>query len=497
MVRLTSALLAVAAASACILAPAPATDRKPADKPSARGVEGSWMGTLKVTGTGVELRLGIKITKKPDGTLTGTLDSIDQGAKDLPLGTVTFKDDTLQFTLKGVPASYEGKLNKDHTEISGTWKQSGSLPLTFKRVDKAVTLHRPQEPKKPYPYRTEEVGYENTKAGAKFAGTLTLPRGNGPFPAVLFITGSGPQDRDETVFSHKPFLVIADYLTRRGIATLRVDDRGVGGSKGGDLKGATTEDFAGDVEAGVEYLKGRKEINRHQIGLIGHSEGGVIAPMVAARSKDVAFIVLLAGTGLPGDEVMALQVAHVLKSMGADDAKIAQAVATEKRVVEVAKAEKDSAEAEKKIRTLLRGELDKLSDKEKKELAEGQGMEAAKAAVDTQVKLASSPWFRYFLMYDPRPALKKVYCPVLAVNGEKDVQVAPKENLAAIAGALKAGGNKDHTVKELPGLNHLFQTCKTGAVSEYGKIEETVAPAALQVIGDWIVKRTTADSSTR
>jgi pimeloyl-ACP methyl ester carboxylesterase len=348
---------------------------------------------------------------------------------------------------------------------------------------KPVRLARPQEPKKPYPYLEEEVSYENKQAGVKFAGTLTLPRSQGPFPAVLLITGSGPQDRDETVFGHRPFLILADYLTRRGIAVLRVDDRGVGGSTGSNAD-ATSEDFVSDTLAGVAFLKGRKEINPKQIGLIGHSEGGMIGPMAAVKSKDVAFLVLLAGPGLPGKDVLVLQGQAILKAKGAAESILAFQRTLQQRMFAVVQEEKENAAAEKKLRQVIAEETAKLSEEDRKALGD------VKASAEGQIQTVLSPWFRFFLTFDPRPTLRQVRCPVLALNGEKDVQVDAKENLAAIDKALKDGGNKDVTVKALPELNHLFQTCQTGGLAEYSKIEETFAPAALEVIGDWIVRQT-------
>jgi pimeloyl-ACP methyl ester carboxylesterase len=312
---------------------------------------------------------------------------------------------------------------------------------------------------------------------------LTLPRSGGPFPAVLLITGSGPQDRDETIFGHKPFLVLADYLTRRGVAVLRVDDRGVGGSTG-NVQDATSADFADDVLAGVEFLRGRKEINASQIGLLGHSEGGIIAPLVASRSRDIAFIVLLAGTGLPGDEILYQQAAAILKLTGADAESLARQKALQERMFVVLRQEKDRAAAETKLRAAVAGLTPKAGKEEKSEVVEAQPL------LEGQIQMALTPWFRHFLDYDPRPALRKVTCPVLALNGEKDVQVDARANLRAIEAALREGGNKDVTTQELPNLNHLFQTCKTGSVSEYSAIEETLAPVALETIAKWIAKRT-------
>jgi fermentation-respiration switch protein FrsA (DUF1100 family) len=448
-----------------------------------QGVEGTWLGTLSFSGT--ELRIVFKIVKSPEGKLTATMDSPDQGAKDIPLDEVVFQNGHLRLDAKSINGGFEGDMKEDNSTIEGQWSQGGmSLPLTLKRTEKVPEAARPQEPKPPYPYDEREVVYENKKAGIKLAGTLTLPKSGGPFPAVLLITGSGPEDRNETVFGHRPFLVLADYLTRRGIAVLRADDRGVGKSTG-SYANATTEDFAGDALAGVEYLKSLKEINPKQIGLLGHSEGGIIAPMVATKTKDVSFIVLMAGTGLTGEQILYLQSALIQKAEGASDEDIARDRKLREQMFAVVKENQDSATIDKKLRVVLNDALANMSEKEKQEMGFSPEM------VDMTIKQLLSPWLRFFLTYDPKPALMKVKCPVLAINGEKDMQVPPKENLPAIEEALKAGGNKDYTVKELPGLNHLFQTATTGSPIEYAKIEETISPTALTIIGDWIVEHTT------
>lgn len=509
-----------------------AAEKLPSKTPavlSPKGPEGLWQGTIKAGSK--DLRIVVHISKKPDGTLNGTLDSLDQGTRGLRIQEVTWKEGKFHFELKGAKASYEGKVSADESEIGGDWKQGGkSYPLTFKRIDKIVDVpRRSQEPKKPYPYAEEEVRYENKRAGITLAGTLTFPRGKGPFPAALLITGSGPQDRDETILNHKPFLILADYLTRRGIAVLRVDDRGVGGSTGNTMQ-STTEDFAGDVLCGIAYLKSRKEIDPHRIGLIGHSEGGIIAPMVAARSTDVAFIVMMAGTGLPGADVIHLQKAAALRAEGVSEEKIAKDQELQTRIFAVIRTEKDQAVAKRRLRELMREEerlligdddkkqtAAKMASVETKPMPETKptpGMTKAGEAkndkgtppasnsapqpkkekldpeMETEIGLVDSPWFRFFLDLDPRPALRKVHCPVLAINGSKDVQVVPRENTTEIAKALKEAGNEDVTIKVLPNLNHLFQTCKTGDPSEYAQIEETLSPTVLKLIGDWIVKGT-------
>jgi fermentation-respiration switch protein FrsA (DUF1100 family) len=452
----------------------------PTKKPMPKGAEEIWEGTLKAGA--VEIHLVFHLFKQNDGSYAGTMDSPDQGAKDIVLDEVSVKDDAVRLELQSAKMVVEGKRSKDGKEIVGDLKQAGqSFPLTLKRVTKVTESKRPQLPQKPYPYQEIEASYENKKGGVKLAGTLTVPRSGEPFPAVLLITGSGAQDRDETIFGHKPFLVLADYLTRRGIAVLRVDDRGVGGSTG-NVRNATSLDFVDDVLAGVEWLKGRKEINPAQIGLIGHSEGGMIAPLAASRSHDIAFIVLLAGSGLPGDEILYLQGAAILKAMGANAEQLELQKAIQERIVAGLRQEKDNAAAEKKIRAAVEELTSKLDPDQKKQAAEAMPL------LEGQLAMVVTPWFRYFVDYDPRPALRKVTCPVLALNGEKDLQVDAKANLKAIEAALREGGSKDITIQELPRLNHLFQTCKTGSITEYNALEETFAPAALETIASWILK---------
>ncbi|MBA3805697.1 MAG: alpha/beta hydrolase [Acidobacteria bacterium] len=447
----------------------------------AQGIEGIWLGTLDANG--VKLRLVLKVSKGPGGKFRGMLDSLDQGANDLPIDTLSFDAGRLRFEMRALGASFEGTMNKDGTEISGQFQQGGSLPLIFKRTDKVPALNRPQEPQKPFPYDEEEVVYENKRDGIKIAGTLTRPRTGGPFPAVLLITGSGSQDRNETIMGHRPFLVLSDYLTRKGIAVLRVDDRGVGGTSVG-TPNDTDENFVADALAGVEFLKTRKGINPKQIGLVGHSEGGMIAPMAAVESKDIAFIVMMAGLGVPGDRLILLQNELLSKAEGAGDESRAQSRVMYTRIFAILKEEKDNAAAMKKIQAALEQQLGQMTEAQK------QAFAPIKAIIDAQTGMYVTPWFRFFLLYDPRPVLIKVKCPVLAINGERDLQVAPEENLAGIRDALKAGGNKDYTIIQLSALNHLLQTSKTGAVSEYLTIEETMSPTALETIANWILKRT-------
>lgn len=466
---------AVAAERTCF-----AEDPAVAAKAPAAGV-GIWEGTLDV---GVaKLRLVFHFDQDAAGAWTGTMDSVDQGANGIPIDTITWDGDSVKCTIKLVKGTFTANLTEDKTQLDGKWTQGQSWPLVLKKVEQPTKVERPQDPKPPFPYREEEVQFEGANNEVHLAGTLTLPEGEGPFPAVIMISGSGQQDRNENLFDHKPFWVIADALTRRGIAVLRVDDRGVGGSTG-EVAKATTRDFADDVRAEIRYLHTREEIDAKRIGLIGHSEGGLIAPMVAADNSDVAFLVLLAGPGVTGEEILYRQGDLIARAVGADDATVAKQRAMQEKFFAVVREGLGGKETDAKLREVVEKSYAELS-KEELEQVEGQ-----KAAVDQQLKMVQSPWFRFFLTYDPRPALGKLQCPVLVLNGEKDLQVDPKQNLPELRKAFEASGNKQVRIEELKGLNHLFQTCQTGSIAEYAQIKETMAPEVLKLVGDWVVERT-------
>lgn len=428
-------------------------------------IAGDWYGTLDA---GVKLPLVFHL--QPDGV--ASVDSPAQKVAGLK-ATATLAGDQLTVTLTAPVASFAGKVAADGKSISGQWAQNGGrLPLLLERTPRpVVAAKRPQTPQPPFPYRAEEVSYANPASGLTLAGTLTLPPGPGPFPVALLITGSGPQDRDETLFDHKPFLVLADALTRRGVAVLRVDDRGVGGSQAGDIAKATTADFATDVAAGVAYLRGRKDIDPGRVGLIGHSEGGLVAPLAAAKDPRIAFVVLMAGTGVRGDQLLPLQYHDIYVASGADEATASQQARRIEAANAIVLAEPDQAKAKPQL---------------VKALAEGSNPQAAEGLIT----LINSTWYRAFLRLDPAKALAQVRAPVLAVNGAKDTQVSAAVNLPVIKAALAA--NRDATILTLPGLNHLFQTARTGAPAEYAAIEETIAPSALSTIVDWTVAHATS-----
>lgn len=453
--------------------------------PAANDIAGSWLGVLD-TGA-MKFRLVFKINKTSDNKWAALLFSLDQGAKSMPCTSVNWEKDQVTIEIKDLMVAFSGKLKENSDMIDGIFQQGGqSLPLVCKRVkedDPALSIKvRPQDPQKPYPYLEEEVGCNNKKANIILAGTLTLPKATGPFPAVILITGSGAQNRDEEILNHRPFLVLADYLTRQGIAVLRLDDRGVGNSGGKDKRfTSTTLDFVDDIKAAIEYLRTRKDIAGDKIGLIGHSEGGCIAPMIAAQDKKIAFIVLMAGLGTTGLECLVTQQTRILTLEGLPAGDIDACAKLQKALLETIIAEKDNDRAIQKMHKIYKTMKAQMSENAKKMLETQQTQ-----PLEQEFKMLTLPWMRYLLSFDPAVYLKQVTCPVLAINGEKDCQVIAKDNLPAIEKWLKAGGNKKFTMKEFPNLNHLFQTAKTGNFSEYAQIDETIAPVALETIGTWI-----------
>ena len=422
--------------------------------------------------------MALAVAHDSTAQLTAVMTSVDQGNAKLP-GQVAMRGDTLVVTMPGLPASYTAFRTATTDSLRGFFTQGNTtLPLDMVRATPQPAATRPQEPRPPYPYRAYDVSIESVP-GVRLAGTVLVPAGAGPFPAVVLVTGSGPQNRNEELFGHKPFLVVADYLARHGIASLRYDDRGTAQSTG-NFANATSADFAQDAEAAVRFLRTEPGIVRNRVGIMGHSEGGTIASMVAARSGDIAFIVMLAGTGVPGDSILLLQNALILAAAGVQPAVIQRGNALNRRLYDAINASRDSADAVVRIDEVFRSMVTALPAGEQA-LATSQ-VGALSAAL-------LSPWTRYFISYDPRAALGRVHVPVLALGGTLDLQVPYAENLGAIEGALQAAGNRDYRVVSMPGLNHLFQTAVTGSLSEYSSISETFSPAALALIGEWINQR--------
>ena len=442
---------------------------------SAQDISGAWHGKLSLpTGS---LTIVFHISQTEQDVYVTTLDSPDQGANGIKTQTTSFNDSTLIIQIPVIHASYKGKLNSDNT-INGTFTQGMPLPLNLKKGE-ASRPKRPQEPQPPFPYRSEEVTVRNERDGINLAGTLTLPEKGTKFPAVVMVTGSGAQNRDEEIMGHKPFFVIADYLTRNGIAVLRCDDRGTAASQGTHAT-ATNEDFATDTEAMVNYLRSRKEINAKKIGIIGHSAGGIIAFIVAQKDPSIAFVVSLAGAGVRGDSLMLKQVELISKSQGMPDA-VWQGMkpSIRNRYAILQQTDKTPEELQKE----LYADVTKtMSPEQLKDLNTIQQLSA-------QISSMTSPWYLHFMRYDPGQDLKKLKCPVLALNGKKDIQVDAVMNLTAIQKRITGNGNKNVTVKAYPNLNHLFQTCKKGTLAEYGQLEETINPEVLKDIIEWIRKQ--------
>ena len=448
----------------------------------AQTITGDWFGKLDIPGNA--LRINFHITEN-NGTYKTTMDSPDQNAFGIPTDYTAYENNELIVKVAAANVEYKGTF-KDHI-ITGTFTQNGyAIPLVLSRTeikkDETPEKLRPQDPKKPYNYISEDITFSNPKANnIKLAGTLTRPKNIKNPPVAILITGSGPQNRDSEVkaFNHRPFLVLSDYLTNHGIAVLRYDDRGVGQSKGTQLN-ATSADFATDVEAAVSYLKTRNDIDINKIGLIGHSEGGFIAPMVASKDKGIAFVILLAGTGVDGGTVLQTQTRRALELAGLSENYINL---TEKLTIELHNIVRKNT-IEDRINAKLIAHLENYRQYNDNELSQTLTDE-----IIQQYGQLSSNWMAYFIRTNPDEFLSQVTCPVLAINGSKDFQVLPELNLNAIKKSLEKADNNDVTIQELEGLNHMFQKANTGGIEEYSKIEETFNPEALELISNWILER--------
>lgn len=436
-------------------------------------IQGSWAGSLSIQGT--RLPLIFNIQKNGDIYQT-TLDSPMQGAKGIPISETTYVNNELQIAASNLNLKFNG-LIKGET-IEGTFVQNGgSFPLVLTRkLNDSPVLKRPQEPKPPFDYPVEEVFFVNSIDKNTLAGTLTLPKNKKDFPVVILITGSGSQNRDSEIFGHKPFAVIANDFAQKGIGVLRIDDRGVGGSSKGTPED-TSASFATDISAAVDFLSTRGFTT---IGLVGHSEGGLIAPIVAVQNKKVQFVISLAGPGIPIDQMMLLQSESIAKSQGATTTQIEASTAFNKKVYDYIINYKG---------TNLQADFQPFIKEEFKKMTQNQGLTETQIDefVAQQTRSITSPWYVYFLKFNPDLYWSKIKIPVLAINGSLDVQVKATENLAGIQASLNKAGNKKATVKELSGLNHLFQEAKTGSTAEYVSVEQTFAPVALDTMSNWIL----------
>lgn len=447
-------------------------------------ITGQWKGDLEVFGS--KLPLVFHISNSDDG-YSATMDSPAQQAFDIPIDQISFENHRLLVIITALNAEYSGKLEED--EFSGEFQQNNmKFPLDLTRQESTISdrnnknssAKRYQEPQKPYPYITEEVYFKNEEQNIELAGTLSLPEKKGKFPAVILITGSGPQNRDEEIMGHKPFLVISDYLTRQGIAVLRYDDRGVCQS-GGRFLGSTTADFSTDALAAFDFLKDHKEIDSQKIGLLGHSEGGLVAIMSAAANEDIAFIILLASPGVDGGNLLLKQQEKIGMASGVSEDYLKINKKINEQAYEIIRQEKDSVN----LRNRLQNYFEKaLRDNPEWNSARNQGIEDA-AFIQSLLNIYSDRWMRFYIGYDPDEDLKKISCPVIALNGSKDLQVDARQNLSALKEALE-NSNKKNFFAELKDLNHLFQESSTGLPAEYGTIEQTISPVVLELLKEKI-----------
>lgn len=436
---------------------------------------GSWGGELDVPGMKLPLVFNIK---QNGSQLTSTMDSPMQSVKDIPITQTTFEKNELTLASANMQFQFKGTLSVD--QIKGTFTQGQmSLPfvLSRKKIGESI-LKRPQTPQPPFNYKIEDVTFTNPIDKNTLAGTLTTPINTKTFPVVVLISGSGQQNRDSEIFGHKSFWVIADDFAKKGIGVLRVDDRGTGSSNGATMT-MTTQNFAEDTNAAVTFLsqKGFKNI-----GLIGHSEGGIIAPMVASKNPTVKFIISMAGPGIPTDELLVLQSNAIAKAAGATEEELKSSEATNRKIYSLVK-NYNGTDLQAEVKKIFIADMQKLP-KEQQPSAE----EIAKNAEQESAKIAI-PWFTYFMKINPDAYWSKLKIPVLALNGSKDLQVISKENLAGIKASLEKAKNKKIEMVEFPNLNHLFQEATTGSVAEYGQLEQTIAPAVLEKMSSWILSR--------
>ena len=427
-------------------------------------IEGYWKGEIDLGVQKLETAFDIKVV---ENGYAATFDVPAQGAYDIPVDETNFQDGHLQLTMSAMGANYSGTLKGD--VIEGEFTQNGmTFPLYLARSEKKERQKtRPQDPQPPFHYQIEEVTFVNEKEGNTLAGTLTIPEGEGPFPAMVLVSGSGQQNRDEELMNHRPFWVIADYCARHGIAVLRYDDRGIGGSTG-EVENATSMDFSYDAEAAFGYLRNRKEINATKVGILGHSEGGVINFMVAARRPEVAFLVSLAGPSVNGIEVLKEQQAAILRASGMTEEMVQFNGNANAQMFDIIETSNDREEADSLLRQLLKGW--------------GYNEELTEQTVGQM----ASPWMYYFLRYDPTDAIVKTNCPALLLNGSKDLQVIASQNLPGYEKIIAEHGKTNLTLRELPDLNHLFQHCETGSPNEYFEIEETISPEVLEMIVEFV-----------
>lgn len=451
-----------------------------------------WSGILNAGGRKVELILQLQ----PDSNATykSTWEIPAQKVKGLTSTKTELKGNAMAIEIKWIAATFNGTLSEDGKKIEGTWGQSGyNFPLVLEPYVEGKVIPvvvKPQTPKAPFPYESTDFVYQGIKTKLTYGATLTYPKEDSKkYPLIVLVTGSGAQDRDETIMEHKPFAVLADFLTKNGYAVMRVDDRGVGKSNG-VFQASTSADFALDVEEHLNYAKKLPQIDSTKMGLLGHSEGGLIAPMVASRNKFIAFVILMAGPGVDITELMAAQNEAVLKSVGVSSEATQAYIPLYKQLMTTINVATSKSEATNRATELVKNWV-ATTDKDIVKKTTNISSDAdISTFVNPFVESLSSKWWKYFVSYRPAASLEQLTCPVLAINGSKDIQVTADANLQGIQAALKKAKNKRFDIHKFDGLNHLFQKCKTCDVAEYGDLETTIEPEVLEYIKYWLLLRT-------
>jgi len=461
----------------------------PATAQPAGELEQQWVGRFEMNGASLTFSVGL--TPDGEGGMDGVISIPFQNVEDLALGEAVFVSRQVRLVVPPpTDAVFEGKLSPDGKVVKGTLTQGeNEYPFTLERVvelSESGEVVRPQTPTGDGPYTTRGVTVMNEAADVALGGTLTIPDGAGPFPCAILLSGSGPQDRDETMFGHKPFAVLADALARAGVATLRCDDRGVGSSTGDSIQSTDTL-LAGDALAMVEYLQGQAQIDSGAIGIIGHSEGGVVGAIAASKSNDIAFLALLASGGMPGHDLVTDQSQRILGAIGMPASQIQEAVIATQAAHRIVLGRADEADVEWELRARIAEAYLAMYPPEQRSQVPDVG-----AQVAAQVEQLLTPWFRHYLGYNPAQAYMQVKCPVLSIGGSLDLQIDPVVNQAMIEQAIKSGGNEDVTTITFERVNHMLQPANTGLPAEYGVIETTIDPTVLGALTSWVAERTGA-----